>query len=198
MRLTTRTNLASRILMACAVNDGVTVRTSQIAARCNASTHHMLQVVNLLHGNRFVETIRGRSGGLRLARPMDQISIGEVFRVFEAGVPFAECFDAQTNTCPLSDTCRLRSFISRALEMFYHELDMTAPWQRQMPFLPFILLLETNQSSTSTEASEGVAMSSKHLRLALMQCWWDARHFTEPPPPANRAPSGHSRYSTMN
>lgn len=124
MRLTTRTNLASRILMACAVNDGVTVRTSQIAARCNASTHHMLQVVNLLHGNGFVETIRGRSGGLRLARPMDQISIGEVFRVFEAGVPFAECFDAQTNTCPLSDTCRLRSFISRALEMFYHELDM--------------------------------------------------------------------------
>lgn len=123
MRLTTRTNLASRILMACAVNDGVTVRTSQIAARCNASTHHMLQVVNLLHGNGFVETIRGRSGGLRLARPMDQISIGEVFRVFEAGVPFAECFDAQTNTCPLSDTCRLRSFISRALEMFYHELD---------------------------------------------------------------------------
>ena len=124
MRLTTRTNLASRILMACAVNEGVTVRTSDIAAKCNASTHHLLQVVNLLHGNGFVETIRGRSGGLRLARPMDQISIGEVFRVFEAGAPFAECFDPDTNTCPLSETCRLRSFISRALKMFYHELDM--------------------------------------------------------------------------
>jgi Rrf2 family nitric oxide-sensitive transcriptional repressor len=124
MRLTTRTNLAARILMACAVNDGVTVRTSEIAKKCNASTHHLLQVVNLLHGNGFVETIRGRSGGLRLARPMDQISIGAVFRVFEAGVPFAECFDEQTNSCPLSATCRLRGFISRALEAFYHELDM--------------------------------------------------------------------------
>jgi Rrf2 family transcriptional regulator, nitric oxide-sensitive transcriptional repressor len=124
MRLTTRTNLASRILMACAVNDGVTVRTAEIAEKCNASTHHLLQVVNLLQGSGFVETLRGRSGGLRLARPMEQISIGEVFRIFEAGVPFAECFDAETNTCPLSATCRLRSYISRALEAFYHELDM--------------------------------------------------------------------------
>ncbi|MBS8271820.1 transcriptional regulator, partial [Halomonas litopenaei] len=67
MRLTTRTNLAARILMACAVNDGVTVRTSEIAEKCNASTHHLLQVVNLLQSNGFVETIRGRTGGLRLA-----------------------------------------------------------------------------------------------------------------------------------
>lgn len=124
MRLTTRTNLASRILMACAVNDGNTMRTAEIAERCNASVHHLLQVVNQLQFNGFIETVRGRNGGLKLARPMAQISIGEVFRVFEAGVPFAECFDAETNTCPLSGTCRLRSYISRALEAFYHELDL--------------------------------------------------------------------------
>ena len=124
MRLTTRTNLAIRILMACAVNDGITVKTSEIAAKCNASTHHLLQVVNLLNSNGYVETVRGRSGGLHLARPMEQVSIGEVFRLFETGTPFVECFDAQTNTCPLSTTCRLRGYISRALEAFYHELDM--------------------------------------------------------------------------
>ncbi|SFR53770.1 RrF2 family transcriptional regulator [Litoreibacter janthinus] len=124
MRLTTRTNLATRILMACAVNDGLTVRTSEIAAKCNASVNHLLQVVNLLQGGGFVETLRGRSGGIRLTRAMDQISIGEVFRLFESGAPFAECFDAETNTCPLAATCRLRSFITRALEAFYHELDM--------------------------------------------------------------------------
>jgi Rrf2 family nitric oxide-sensitive transcriptional repressor len=55
---------------------------------------------------------------------MEQISIGAVFRVFEGGVPFAECFDAEANSCPLSPTCRLRNYISRALEAFYHELDM--------------------------------------------------------------------------
>lgn len=124
MRLTTRTNLAIRILMACGVNDGARVRSSEIAQKCNASVNHLLQVVNLLQSNGFVETIRGRSGGLRLSRPMDQISIGQVFRIFEAGAPFAECFDAETNTCPLSQVCRLRNYIARALEAFYHELDL--------------------------------------------------------------------------
>ncbi|MFN3546650.1 MAG: RrF2 family transcriptional regulator [Mesorhizobium sp.] len=123
MRLTTRTNLAARVLMACAVNDGMTVRTAEIAERCNASVNHLLQVVNLLQADGFVETIRGRSGGLRLARPMERISIGKVFRIFEAGVPFAECFAPETNTCPLAATCRLRDFIARAVEAFYRELD---------------------------------------------------------------------------
>lgn len=124
MRLTIRTNLAIRILMACAVNDGTTVRTADIATKCNASGNHLLQVVNLLHSNGFVETIRGRKGGLRLSRHMSEISIGEVFRIIEDKIPFAECFDAETNTCPLSEVCRLRTYIARAVEAFYHELDM--------------------------------------------------------------------------
>jgi len=123
MRLTTRTNLAARILMACAVNDGMTVRTSEIAAKCNASSHHLLQVVRLLQGHGFIHTIRGRNGGLRLAQPMESISIGQVFRIFESDTAFAECFDEKKNTCPLSSTCRLRTYISRALEAFYEELD---------------------------------------------------------------------------
>ncbi|MDP2739710.1 MAG: Rrf2 family transcriptional regulator [Pseudorhodobacter sp.] len=124
MRLTTKTNLAARVLMACAVNAGVTLRTAEIARTCNASLNHLLQVVNALQVHGFVETLRGRGGGLRLTRPPAQISMGAVFRVFEAGAPFAECFSADTNTCPLSSNCRLRGFIARAVEAFYHELDM--------------------------------------------------------------------------
>lgn len=124
MRLTTKTNLAARVLMACAVNEGRTLRSVEIADACNASLNHLLLVVGALQTHGFVETIRGRNGGLRLARAPAQISIGEVFRVFEAGVPFAECFAPDTNTCPLSAACRLRSFVSRAVEAFYHELDM--------------------------------------------------------------------------
>ncbi|AMY69267.1 RrF2 family transcriptional regulator [Frigidibacter mobilis] len=124
MRLTTKTNLATRVLMACAVNEGRTLRTSEIAVKCNASLNHLLQIVNALQAGGYIETIRGRCGGLRLARAPGQISIGEVFRLFEAGLPFAECFDATTNTCPLFAACRLRGFVTRALEAFYHELDM--------------------------------------------------------------------------
>jgi Rrf2 family transcriptional regulator, nitric oxide-sensitive transcriptional repressor len=124
MRLTTKTNLAARVLMACAVNEGITLRSSEIAESCNASLNHLLQVVNALQTHGFVETIRGRSGGLRLARPAAQISMGAVFRVFESGTPFAECFAPETNTCPLPETCRLRGYVARAVEAFYHEMDM--------------------------------------------------------------------------
>jgi len=124
MRLTTKTNLAARVLMACAFNRGKTLRTSEIAQVSNASLNHLLQVVNSLQAHGFIETLRGRHGGLRLARAPEQISMGSVFRVFEAGHPFAECFDAATNTCPLSTECRLRGYIARAVEAFYHELDM--------------------------------------------------------------------------
>lgn len=124
MRLTTKTNLAARVLMACAFNRGKTLRTSDIAQVSNASLNHLLQVVNGLQAHGFIETLRGRYGGLRLARPPEQVSIGAVFRIFEAGHPFAECFDAETNTCPLSTECRLRGYIARAVEAFYHELDM--------------------------------------------------------------------------
>lgn len=124
MRLTTRTNLAVRVLMACASNDGATLRTQDVAERCNASVNHMFQVVNLLQENGFIRTIRGRSGGIRLADSMERISVGKVFRIFESGVPFTECFDAAANTCPLVRDCRLRGYIGRAVEAFYHELDM--------------------------------------------------------------------------
>jgi len=124
MRLTTKTNLAARVLMACAFNRDKTLRTAEIAEVSNASLNHLLQVVNGLQAHGFVETLRGRNGGLRLARAPEQISMGSVFRVFEAGLPFAECFDADSNTCPLSGNCRLRGYIARAVEAFYHELDM--------------------------------------------------------------------------
>lgn len=52
------------------------------------------------------------------------ISVGQVCRSFESSVLFAECFAGEDNTCPLTDTCRLRGFINRAMEAFYHELDM--------------------------------------------------------------------------
>jgi Rrf2 family nitric oxide-sensitive transcriptional repressor len=124
MRLTTRTNLAVRVLMHCAVNAGRTVRASDIALACNASGNHLAQVIHRLQHTGFVATQRGRTGGMQLNRAPSAISIGTVFRLFESGVPFTECFDEAANTCPLTANCRLRSYISRAVEAFYHELDL--------------------------------------------------------------------------
>jgi Rrf2 family nitric oxide-sensitive transcriptional repressor len=123
MRLTTRTNLAMRSLMFCAVNPGITVRKSDIASACNASLNHLGLVINLLGQNGFIETSRGRHGGVRLARSAQDISVGAVARVLESDVPFAECFNAQENTCPLTASCKLRGALRHALDAFYASLD---------------------------------------------------------------------------
>lgn len=123
MRLTTRTNLAMRALMVCAVNPGRIVRKHEIAGACNASENHLAQVVNTLSQLGFIDTQRGRAGGMQLARPMDQIGVGEVFRAFETGIPFAECFNPGANTCPLVSACRLRDALVAALDAFHAALD---------------------------------------------------------------------------
>lgn len=123
MRLTTRTNLAGRVLMFCAVHPDQYVRTGDIAKLCNCSTNHVAHVVQQLHANGYVTTLRGRAGGLQLARPADEISIGAMFRLFESDIPLAECFDPEANKCPLVSACRLRSYMMRALDAFYRELD---------------------------------------------------------------------------
>jgi len=123
MRLTIRTNLAMRTLMFCAVNPGRIVRKAEVAALCNASENHLGVVVNLLGQAGYIATARGRHGGIRLDRPADEIGVGEVFRLFESCVPFAECFAGADNHCPLTGCCRLRTALSGAVEAFYAALD---------------------------------------------------------------------------
>ncbi|MGB0661602.1 MAG: RrF2 family transcriptional regulator [Mangrovicoccus sp.] len=123
MRLTLRTNIAMRALMFCAVNYGTTVRKAEVARVCNASENHLGHVIVTLAQADYLETTRGRNGGLRLARNPQDIDIGAVIRLLEACVPFAECFDGAENHCPLKCSCRLRGVLGNALEAFYSALD---------------------------------------------------------------------------
>lgn len=123
MRLTLRTNLAMRTLMHCAVRAPASLRTADVARACNASFHHVAQVVNQLESAGFLHTTRGRGGGIALAVPTDAVSVGAVFRLFEADMAFAECMDSARNTCPLVAACRLKGMLCIALDAFYAALD---------------------------------------------------------------------------
>ncbi len=122
MRLTTRTNLALRTLMFCAVNKTSLVRKQDAAQAVNASENHLAQVVNQLAQEGFITTLRGRHGGFHLARAASSISVGEVFRAFESGLPFIEC-NSEKNTCPLKAHCVMRGHLTRAVDAFYSALD---------------------------------------------------------------------------
>ncbi len=123
MRITKRTNIAVRLLMYCAANGDRLVTKSEIAECCNVSENHLAQVINQLSQLGYLRTQRGRNGGMNLARPADQIRIGDVFRHVEGGLPIAECFADADNSCPLKDACRLRVALTDAAQAFYAALD---------------------------------------------------------------------------
>ncbi len=123
MHLTTRTSLAMKTLMFCAVNPQRVVRKAEIARACNASENHLAQVIHLLAQKGFLRTIRGRAGGLQLGRPATDIRVGDVFRTFEGTLPFTECFPGAVNSCPLVSCCRLKCALAKAVEAFYATLD---------------------------------------------------------------------------
>ncbi|MBZ0122333.1 MAG: Rrf2 family transcriptional regulator [Roseovarius sp.] len=123
MRLTKRTNLAFRVLMFCGNHSDRLATKSEIAEQCNTSESHLAQVVNQLAQLGYLHTRRGRSGGLRLARPMREIAVGAVFRDLEAPKHQTECLADTDDTCPLSESCRLRDALADAAEAFFTHLD---------------------------------------------------------------------------
>ncbi|MEA1942443.1 MAG: Rrf2 family transcriptional regulator [Pseudomonadota bacterium] len=123
MRLTNFTNYALRMLQYAAIRGDKISRVPDIAMVHRASVHHMIKVASLLGREGYLETIRGRSGGVRLARPPEDITVGEVVRITEAPLELAECFNPETNTCPLIGACNLSRTWHRALEAFLDVLD---------------------------------------------------------------------------
>jgi Rrf2 family nitric oxide-sensitive transcriptional repressor len=112
MHITTRSLLAVRTLLTCAAEPGRQFRKHEIAALLDASENHLAQVVHQLGRKGFLATQRGRSGGLRLARPPAEITIGDVLRDFEQCLPLvADC------NGPLALT------FTSAEDAFYRQLD---------------------------------------------------------------------------
>ncbi len=82
-----------------------------------------MKITNTLAQAGYVETLRGSCGGLRLARPANEISVGGVLRHTEAGSDLVECANRKTNTCVIAPACGLKHVLFEALEAFYVRLD---------------------------------------------------------------------------
>ena len=84
---------------------------------------HVVKCVHQLGRWGFLENVRGRGGGFRLARPAALITVGEVARLTEDSLDLVECFNPSTNTCPLCGACDLSRGIQRAFAAFMAVLD---------------------------------------------------------------------------
>lgn len=123
MRLTQYSNFALRTLQLLALRAPAIVSVEDVARAHRISRSHLVKVAHELGRRGYVETIRGRSGGMRLARPAEEITVGEIIRWSEAPLELVECFNSDTNTCPLLGICHLSRGIQRALRAFMSVLD---------------------------------------------------------------------------
>lgn len=123
MRLTSFTNFALRILMYTALNNEKPASVQDIAKAYGISANHVKKAAGELIASGFLRSVQGRYGGLLLAKTPQEINIGAVVRVTEGHMDLVECFDPETNTCPLISVCRISSLFKKALAAFLAVLD---------------------------------------------------------------------------
>jgi Rrf2 family nitric oxide-sensitive transcriptional repressor len=123
MRLTLHTDFALRLLMLLALEPDKLHTIEEVARRYRISRNHLMKVVQTLGQQGFVDSQRGRGGGLRLARPAKQINLGAVVRSTEDSLSLVECFDAGQNNCVIAAACGLRGPLGEALAAFFAVLD---------------------------------------------------------------------------
>jgi len=123
MRLTIHTDYALRVLMYLAVRAEPLPTIAGIAGRFGISRTHLMKVAYQLGQAGYIETIRGKRGGLRLARPPAEIGVGDVVRRTEPDLALVPCFDPARTACVLSPSCALRSVLYQAQAAFLEALD---------------------------------------------------------------------------
>lgn len=123
MRLTVQTDYSLRMLMHLACHSGALVTIHEIAQRYGISKNHLMKVAHSLGRAGYIETIRGRGGGLRLSRPAKAILVGTVARQTERGSALVECFPGGRKGCLVAPGCRLKGVLAEAQEAFFGVLD---------------------------------------------------------------------------
>lgn len=124
MQLTTHTDYALRVLIYLARHPDQLVIINELADYFAISKNHLVKVVHRLGLKGFIRTVRGKGGGICLARPPCEINIGSVVRQIEGHFQMAECFHPQKQGhCAIQSQCGLTGVLNSALQQFLAELD---------------------------------------------------------------------------
>ncbi|HVY41945.1 MAG TPA: Rrf2 family transcriptional regulator [Hyphomicrobiaceae bacterium] len=122
MQLTKFSDYALRVLMYTHAAGDRRVTIEEMAGAYQISRAHLMKVVNALTRAGYLTAVRGRSGGLKLAKPADEIRLGDVVRATEPDFALVECF-ATGSQCVITGCCRLPRVINEALDAFLAALD---------------------------------------------------------------------------
>ena len=123
MRLTKQTSYAIRILINCALAGERSVKANDIARLDGITEYNIAKIVPLLVRGGFITTNRGRSGGIKLARPASEINLGDVLRVTETTHVEADCGGGAALDCAIKQVSPINQLLSEALHAFISVLD---------------------------------------------------------------------------
>ncbi|MCE3257476.1 Rrf2 family nitric oxide-sensitive transcriptional repressor [Nitrobacter vulgaris] len=136
MRLTTYSDYALRVLMYLALRSDGLSTIAEIAGSYKISEAHLMKVVHQLGVAGYIETVRGRGGGLRLAKPAETIGLAEVIRTTEPDMAIVSCLKPLNAPCMINPSCVLKRALERAQRAFMEVLegytlaDLAAPRAR--------------------------------------------------------------------
>lgn len=141
MKLTQYTDYGLRALIALAVAPDRRLTVNGISAAYGISRNHLVKVVAKLADLGYVETTRGKGGGVRLARAPEDIRVGHVVREMEAGLGVVECLGKNGGGCVISPVCQLKGLFEEATQAFLAALDEHRLSELARPQAPVARLL---------------------------------------------------------
>lgn len=118
MKLTRYTDYALRVLMHLAARPDRLASIGEMARTYRISQNHLMKVVHDLRKHGYLDAVRGRSGGVRLARPAEEIRVGDIVRHTEGGFDLVDC-----GSCVIARACSLTGALHQALAAFMAVLD---------------------------------------------------------------------------
>lgn len=123
MRLTTFSDYTFRVLIYLGAVPGGLATIEAIASAYGISSNHLMKVVHHLARLGYIETVRGKGGGMRLARPPEKINVGDVLRATEDSFALVECQQEGDSECRIERACVLKHALEEAVGAFLGVLD---------------------------------------------------------------------------
>ncbi len=121
MQLTLHTDFSLRVLIYLSLNKpGELVTINEISEHFEILKNHLTKVVNHLAQKGYVDTVRGKNGGLRLAKKPADIKLGDVVQSMEMNLDVVDC---SKPLCPLINNCKLKQILNEAKHSFLKTLN---------------------------------------------------------------------------
>ncbi len=164
MRLTDYTDYALRVLLFLALREEGLTTIQDISDAYGISKNHLMKVVQRLGELGWIDTVRGRNGGLRLNQRSLALTIGQVVPATEGDFAIVGCFPregAEPRSCVIEPQCRLKHVFESARGAFLAELDRHTLGELASPAAPLADLLGLRAVSASGRARPVVPISAR-------------------------------------